>query len=68
MADIERELILKKGLVRVDNNLTIEKCDGYDNFEHGADWTLCLDNVQEAKDLIELLTAMIDELGDDEDE
>ena len=42
------------------DSLMIEKCEAYDNFdEHGSDWQLPLDDLDEAKALIELLTEAV---------
>ena len=59
--------------VLVENgHISIEKCDEVDNFdEHGCDWALPLESVQEAQALVRLLTRAIkiaDIRTEDEDE
>jgi hypothetical protein len=50
---------LRDGIIQVlveDGSISIEKCESCDNFDdHGCDWSLPLDDIDEAKELIKLL-------------
>lgn len=70
-----RRTILRDKIIQVvldgEDSLTIEKCDGYDNFDdHGSDWAIPLDDLDEAKALIALLAEAVRlaELDSDEEE
>lgn len=58
-----RTNIFQDGIIRVtvdnDGDIVIEKCEKYDNFEHGSDWEMPLDDVDEAKALVRLLQEAI---------
>lgn len=48
-------------VVEDDKLISIQKCDEFDNFDdHGADWTISFDDIDEAKLAIQLLTKAVE--------
>ena len=60
-----KRVIFRDKLVQVviedDKEISIEKCDEFDNFDdHGADWTIQFGDIDEAKLAIQLLTKAVE--------
>lgn len=60
-----KRVIFREKLIQVviedDSSVSIQKCDGCDNFDdHGSDWEIPLDSIDQAKLLIQLLTKAIE--------
>lgn len=60
-----KRTILREKIIQVvvedDCHISIAKCENHDNFdEHGSDWDLPIDDIDEARALLGLLTKVIE--------